>query len=103
MQFGAHFFPDVRSEQNRAAGCFREALALAEEADRLGFTHIRIVEHEFHDDAGYSPNPMLSLAAAARHTRRVRLLTGVILPCSTIPQKSPAAPPGSARPPRPPP
>ena len=46
----------------------REALALAQEADNLGFTHVRIVEHYFHYYGGYSPNPMVFLAAAAQRT-----------------------------------
>ena len=45
MQFGVQFFPDVRPEEKSAEQYFQEALDLAEEADRLGFSHIRIVEH----------------------------------------------------------
>ncbi len=77
MEFGVQFFPDVRPEEKSARDYFREALDLAEEADRLGFTHIRIVEHYFHYYGGYSPNPIVFLAGgvaahpadAARHRR----------------------------------
>jgi hypothetical protein len=48
MQFGVQFFPDVRPEERSAEQYFREALDIAEKADRLGFLHIRIVEHYFH-------------------------------------------------------
>src|SRR5580693_140493 len=79
MQFGVQFFPDVKPEQKAGAEYFREALTLAEEADNLGFTHIRIVEHYFHHYGGYSPNPMLFLAAAAQRTRQARLVTRAVL------------------------
>ena len=87
MQFGVQFFPDVRPEDRSAEQYFREALDLSEEADRLGFTHIRIVEHYFHYYGGYSPNPMLFLAAAAQRTRRARLVTGAVLPVFNHPLK----------------
>jgi alkanesulfonate monooxygenase SsuD/methylene tetrahydromethanopterin reductase-like flavin-dependent oxidoreductase (luciferase family) len=87
MQFGVQFFPDVRPEDRSAEQYFREALDLAEEADRLGFTHIRIVEHYFHYYGGYSPNPIVFLAAAAQRTRRARLVTGAVLPAFNNPLK----------------
>jgi alkanesulfonate monooxygenase SsuD/methylene tetrahydromethanopterin reductase-like flavin-dependent oxidoreductase (luciferase family) len=87
MQFGVQFFPDVKPEQKSGADYFRDALDLAEEAEKLGFTHIRIVEHYFHYYGGYSPNPMLFLAAAAQRTRRARLVTGAVLPVFNHPLK----------------
>src|SRR5437764_13165484 len=87
MQFGVQFFPDVRPEEKSAETYFREALDLAEEADRLGFTHIRIVEHYFHYYGGYSTNPIVFLAAAAQRTRQARLVTGAILPAVNNPMK----------------
>src|SRR5438067_188263 len=87
MEFGVQFFPDVKPAQKSAAEYFGEALILAEEAERLGFTHIRIVEHYFHYYGGYSPNPMLFLAAAAGCTRRARLVTGAVLPAFNHPLK----------------
>src|SRR6201981_3371369 len=80
MQFGVQFFPDVRPEDRSAEQYFREALDLAEEADRLGFTHIRIVEHYFHYYGGYSPNPIVFLAAAAQRTKRARQVPGAVRP-----------------------
>ncbi|HYM74314.1 MAG TPA: LLM class flavin-dependent oxidoreductase [Stellaceae bacterium] len=87
MQFGVQFFPDVRPEERSAAAYFGDALNLAEEADRLGFSHIRIVEHYFHYYGGYSPNPIVFLAAAAQRTRLARLVTGAVLPAFNHPLK----------------
>src|SRR5204862_3366683 len=87
MQFGVPFFPDVRPEEKSGEAYFQEALDLAEEADDLGFSHIRIVEHYFHHYGGYRPNPIVFLAAAAQRTRRVRLVTGAVLPAFNHPLK----------------
>jgi alkanesulfonate monooxygenase SsuD/methylene tetrahydromethanopterin reductase-like flavin-dependent oxidoreductase (luciferase family) len=87
MEFGLQFFPDVAPEQKAAAEYFEEALILAEGAEKVGFTHIRIVEHYFHPYGGYSPNPMLFLAAAAQRTRHARLVTGAVLPAFNHPLK----------------
>src|SRR6201987_31787 len=87
MRFGLQFFPDVRPDQKSGADYFRDALSLVEEADELGFSHIRIVEHYFHYYGGYSPNPMLFLAAAAPRTRRARMVTGAVLPIFNHPPK----------------
>jgi alkanesulfonate monooxygenase SsuD/methylene tetrahydromethanopterin reductase-like flavin-dependent oxidoreductase (luciferase family) len=87
MQFGVQFFPDVKPEEKSGAEYFHDALILAEESEKLGFTHIRIVEHYFHYYGGYSPNPMLFLAAAAQRTRRSRLVTGAVLPIFNHPLK----------------
>jgi alkanesulfonate monooxygenase SsuD/methylene tetrahydromethanopterin reductase-like flavin-dependent oxidoreductase (luciferase family) len=87
MQFGVQFFPDVRPEEKSAEAYFRDALDLAEDADRLGYGHIRIVEHYFHHYGGYSPNPIVFLAAAAQRTRRARLVTGAVLPAFNHPLK----------------
>jgi alkanesulfonate monooxygenase SsuD/methylene tetrahydromethanopterin reductase-like flavin-dependent oxidoreductase (luciferase family) len=87
MQFGVQFFPDVRPEEKSAADYFHDALDLVEEAEKLSFSHIRIVEHYFHYYGGYSPNPMLFLAAAAQRTRRMRLVTGAVLPVFNHPLK----------------
>src|ERR1041384_8119966 len=87
MRFGVQFFPDVRPEEKSGEAYFQEALDLAEEADRLGFSHIRIVEHYFHYYGGYSPNPIVFLAAAAQRTRHSRLVTGAVLPAFNHPLK----------------
>ena len=88
MRFGVQFFPDVRPEEKSGEAYFQEALDLAEEADRLGFSHIRIVEHYFHYYGGYSPNPIVFLAAAAQRTRHSRLVTGAARSTPRVPRKS---------------
>jgi alkanesulfonate monooxygenase SsuD/methylene tetrahydromethanopterin reductase-like flavin-dependent oxidoreductase (luciferase family) len=87
MQFGVQFFPDVRPEERSGEQYFQEALDLAEDADKLGFSHVRIVEHYFHHYGGYSPNPIVFLAAAAQRTKRARLVTGAVLPAFNHPLK----------------
>src|SRR6201993_3265881 len=87
MQFGVQFFPDVKPEEKSGAEYFHDALILAEESEKLGFTHIRIVEHYFHPYGGYSPNPIVFFAAAAQRTRRARLVTGAVLPVFNHPLK----------------
>src|SRR5246500_6031029 len=87
MRFGLQFFPDVRPDQKSGADYFRDALSLVEEADELGFSHIRIVEHYFHYYGGYSPNPMLFLSAVSQRTKRMRLVTGAVLPAFNNPLK----------------
>jgi hypothetical protein len=80
VQFGLNFFPCVAPAQKSAAQFFREALHLASFADELGYTHIRQVEHYFRPYGGYSPNPIVFLAAVSQRTRRARLITGAVLP-----------------------
>jgi alkanesulfonate monooxygenase SsuD/methylene tetrahydromethanopterin reductase-like flavin-dependent oxidoreductase (luciferase family) len=87
MEFGVQFFPDVKPEEKSARDYFAESLDIAEEAEGLGFTHARIVEHYFHYYGGYSPNPMLFLAAVSQRTRRMRLVTGAVLPVFNHPLK----------------
>src|SRR5258708_10601273 len=73
MEFGVQFFPDVKPEEKSARDYFAESLEIAEEAERLGFTHARIVEHYFHYYGGYSPNPMLFLSPPSQTPKRPRL------------------------------
>jgi alkanesulfonate monooxygenase SsuD/methylene tetrahydromethanopterin reductase-like flavin-dependent oxidoreductase (luciferase family) len=87
VQFGIQFFPDVDVSAKAAADYFRESLDLAVEAEQLGFTHARIVEHYFHPYGGYSPNPLVFLSALAQRTRRMRLVTGAVLPVFNHPLK----------------
>ena len=87
MQFGIQFFPVLSPEQKSAADYFEECLAIAAEAETLGFTHARIVEHYFHPYGGYTPNPIVFLAALSQRTRSMRLVTGAILPVFGHPLK----------------
>jgi alkanesulfonate monooxygenase SsuD/methylene tetrahydromethanopterin reductase-like flavin-dependent oxidoreductase (luciferase family) len=87
MQFGVQFFPAVDHTEKDAADYFKESLAIAEEAERLGFTHLRTVEHYFLRYGGYSPNPIVFLAAASQRTATMRLVTGAVLPVFNHPLK----------------
>ena len=87
MDFGVQFFPAVDHTDKSAADYYSELLAIAEEADRLGFHHVRTVEHYFTRYGGYSPNPIVFLSAASQRTRTARLITGAVLPVFNHPFK----------------
>jgi alkanesulfonate monooxygenase SsuD/methylene tetrahydromethanopterin reductase-like flavin-dependent oxidoreductase (luciferase family) len=87
VQFGIQFFPAIGPEQRSAAAYFHDCLELSEAADRLGYSHVRTVEHYFTPYGGYSPSPIVFLAAAAARTKRVRLVTGAVLPVFNNPLK----------------
>ncbi len=87
MEFGIQFFPDVGPAEKSGADYWREALELVDLSDELGLAHVRTVEHYFHAYGGYSPNPLLFLAAAAMRTRNARLITGAVLPIFNHPLK----------------
>ena len=86
MKFGIQYFP-VRGAQDDASAYFQESLEIGAEADRLGFTHARIVEHYFHRYGGFTPNPLIFLSALAQRTRNLRLVTGAVLPIFNNPLK----------------
>ncbi len=87
MRFGIQFFPDVGPEVKSAQDYWREALHLVSLCDELGFDNVRTVEHYFHPYGGYSPNPIVFLAAAAMRTAKARLITGAVLPVFNNPLK----------------
>src|SRR5262249_53889744 len=87
MQFGVQFFPAVDHTDKSAAEYYAESLAIAEEAEALGFRHVRTVEHYFTRYGGYSPNPIVFLTAASQRTKRMRLVTGAVLPVFNHPFK----------------
>jgi alkanesulfonate monooxygenase SsuD/methylene tetrahydromethanopterin reductase-like flavin-dependent oxidoreductase (luciferase family) len=87
VQFGVQFFPSVSPSEKNAATYFAESLAIAEEAEQLGFTHARTVEHYFERYGGYSPSPIVFLSALSQRTRTMRLVTGAVLPIFNHPLK----------------
>ena len=87
MQFGLNFFPCLGPAEKPAEQYFREAMHLIGLADELGYVHIRQVEHYFSPYGGYSPNPIVFLAAAAQRTAKARLVTGAVLPAFNNPLK----------------
>ncbi|MFE4371734.1 LLM class flavin-dependent oxidoreductase [Streptomyces sp. NPDC056835] len=87
IDVGLAFFPDVDERDRAAAEYFARCLDFVELGDRLGFHHVRIVEHYFRRYGGYSPNPIVFLAAAAQRSRRLKLITGAVLPAFNHPLK----------------
>jgi alkanesulfonate monooxygenase SsuD/methylene tetrahydromethanopterin reductase-like flavin-dependent oxidoreductase (luciferase family) len=82
-----NFFPSCRPQYKSGEVYFREALDLCELADGLGYATVKIVEHYFRAYGGYSPSPLIFLAAAAQRTRHTRLVTGAVLPAFNHPLK----------------
>lgn len=87
INVGLAFFPDIDERDRSAAEYFQHCLDFVELGDRLGFDHVRIVEHYFRRYGGYSPNPIVFLSAAAQRSRRLRLITGAVLPAFNHPLK----------------
>lgn len=85
MEFGVQFFPAVGPSEKSAEAYWNESLDLCELCDELGYSNIRTVEHHFTAYGGYSPAPMMFLAAAAQRSRRARLIVGALLPAFNHP------------------
>ncbi len=86
-KFGINFFSTVRQDQKSGERYFDEALRLSVLADELGYSHVRTVEHYFRPYGGMTPSPIVFLTAVAAQTRRVRLVTGAVLPIFNHPIK----------------
>jgi len=80
MRFGINFFPSFRREDSSTADYYAQCLRIAERADQLGYSSVKTVEHSFYDYGGHSPNPCVFLSAIAARTKRVRLVTGAVIP-----------------------
>src|SRR3989475_9730516 len=87
MKFGIDYFPDVHPDRVSGQQSFADVLDLAEEADRLGYDSVKIVEHYFTSYGGYSPDPCVFLAACSQRARRMRMVTGAVLPVFNHPLK----------------
>lgn len=87
MRVGIQFFPDIGPEVKSARDYWQDALRLVAMCDSFGYSHVRTVEHYFHPYGGYSPNPVVFLAAAAQLTKQARLVTGAVLPAFNHPLK----------------
>jgi len=87
MKFGLNFFPSFRPDDAATSEYFAQCLRLAERADELGFNSVKAVEHYFFDYGGHSPNPVVFLAAIAARTRRIRPITGAVIPAFNHPLK----------------
>ncbi|CAL9647413.1 F420-dependent glucose-6-phosphate dehydrogenase [Streptomyces sp. enrichment culture] len=87
INVGLAFFPDVDERDRSAAEYYAQCLDFVGLGDRLGFHHVRIVEHYFRRYGGCSPNPIVFLSAAAQRSSRLRLITGAVLPAFNHPLK----------------
>ncbi len=88
MRFGLNFFPAFRPSDTTTAAYFDQCLRLSERADALGYHSIKTVEHQFFDYGGHSPSPIVFLAAVAARTKRIRPITGAVIPAFNHPVKS---------------
>jgi alkanesulfonate monooxygenase SsuD/methylene tetrahydromethanopterin reductase-like flavin-dependent oxidoreductase (luciferase family) len=80
VRFGINFFPSFRPQDSTTSDYYEQCLRLAARADELGFFSIKTVEHSFYDYGGHSPNPCVFLSAVAARTKRIRLITGAVIP-----------------------
>src|SRR5262249_29188880 len=87
MRFGLNFFPSFRLSDMSTAEYYQQVIALSEQADALGYHSIKAVEHYFNDYGGHTPSPLILLPALAARTRRIRLITGAVIPAFTHPIK----------------
>lgn len=87
MEFGLNFFPSCAPEERSAEDYWADALYLCGLMDELGYSHVRTVEHYFHPYGGYSPNPVVFLAAAAQRSKKAKMITGAVLPVFNNPLK----------------
>ena len=87
MKFGIDYFPDAHPGVKPGSRYFEEALDLVEYADELGYDSVKIVEHYFMPYGGSAPDPCRFLAAASQRARRMRLVTGAVLPVFNHPLK----------------
>ncbi|WP_221351034.1 LLM class flavin-dependent oxidoreductase [Streptomyces beigongshangae] len=87
MRIGLNFLPTLAPDEIPAAQYYAECLDLCAVADRLGFAHVKAVEHYFHPWGGYSPDPVVFLSAVAARTSRLRLVTGACVPAFSHPVK----------------
>jgi natural product biosynthesis luciferase-like monooxygenase protein len=90
MKFGLNFFPSFRPSDTTTVEYYDQCLRLAERADARGFSSVKAVEHQFFDYGGHSPSPIVFLAAVAARTRRIRPITGAVIPAFNHPVKSAA-------------
>jgi len=80
MKFCINFFPSFRPEDSNTADYYDQCLRIAARAAERGLSSIKTVEHSFYDYGGHSPNPCVFLSAVAARTKRIRLITGAVIP-----------------------
>src|SRR5207253_2608918 len=87
VRYGLNFFPSFRLSDRSTAEYYDQVLRLAERGDELGYTSAKCVEHYFHEYGGHTPSPIVLLAAIAARTKRLRPITGAVIPAFSHPIK----------------
>lgn len=90
MRYGLNFFPSFRLSDLSTAEYYDQVLRLCERGDQLGYTSAKGVEHYFHDYGGHTPSPIVLLSAISARTRRLRPITGAVIPVFNNPIKQAA-------------
>jgi natural product biosynthesis luciferase-like monooxygenase protein len=82
MQFAAHYLPTyIPALDGPVPEFYRRMFEQMALLDQVGFHHIWVTEHHFHEYGGTIPDPATFLAAVASRTTRIRLgIAIVILP-----------------------
>lgn len=78
MKFGLHFQIPCRPEQSPVQR-YRDTIEQSVYAEALGFEAVWPVEQHFNAELSISPAPLLTLAAIAERTQRLRLGIAIIL------------------------
>ena len=79
MKFGLFFIGDNYPAERANVDFYAELLDQVAYAEALGFHSVWFAEHHFHDRYGVCPSPPVIMAAAAQHTTRIRLGSGIAL------------------------
>src|SRR6266545_6626608 len=87
MRYGLNFFPSFRLSDCSTADYFDQVLRLSGRGGELGYTSAKAVEHYFHSYGGHTPSPIVMLSAIAARTRRIRPITGAVIPAFNHPIK----------------
>ncbi len=78
--FGLSFLPDSSPSTKSATTYYNEAFALCQIADDANFSYVKMTEHYLKSYGGYCPSPLNFLTGVACQTKKIKLLTGCVLP-----------------------
>lgn len=80
MKFGISLLPDSDPNTKLPGNYYNEIIDYAVLAEQLGFDYIKMTEHYLHPYGGYCPDPLIYFATIAKLTKKIRLMTGCLLP-----------------------